>query len=324
MLAVNPLLARVHQHKAACTIGVLHHASLQARLTEQGRMLIPCHGRHGNGSAKNGRIQHTNHLAGIHHLRQARPGNIQDFQQFIIPILGLQVEHHGTACVGGIRHMGTACHQMPGKEAVHRAKAQLTGFRLFVEIQMIQQPGQLGAGKIGIGNQSRLPADHFPVAFLQQPFHVVGGAAALPHNSVVNAGAGFPIPQQGGFPLVGNADGRNVPHVHATQLHRFTKCRDLGGQNIVGIMLHPARLGIVLWKFHALGGQHVPCRVEYNRPGAGRPLVQCYQYLLCHIYLQYNPNTRREINVLTGTLPLNAQRLRRLAPEPLWVGSNPD
>ena len=56
------LAARVHQHEAARTVGVLGHAALKARLAEQRRMLIARHGGHGHRHAQDILIQHADHL----------------------------------------------------------------------------------------------------------------------------------------------------------------------------------------------------------------------------------------------------------------------
>ena len=248
-------------------------------------MLVTGHGSHGNGPAQDGRVQGADDLGGVHHLGQAGPGNIQHGQQLIVPILGFQVEEHGAPGVGGVGDVGTARDQVPGQEAVHRAKAQLSALRPLVQVQPVQQPGQLGAGKIGVGNQAGFLADLVPVALLHKPFHIVGGAAALPHNGVMHALPGFTVPQQGGFPLVGDADGGNVLHIHAAELYRLAQGGDLRFQNVVGIVLHPAGLGENLGELHAVGGQHAPRRVKDNGPGAGGSLIQGDQYLLCHKYL---------------------------------------
>ena len=186
------LIADVHQHEAACAVGVFRHALIDAGLAKQRRVLVADQGGHGDRRAQNVLIQHADDAGSIHHRGQHLARDIHDIQQFVIPLLPRQVEQHRAARVGRVRHMGMALHQMPGQVAVHRAEAQLALPRPLAQVQVIQQPLQLGARKIGIRHQAGLFPDHVRVSRGLQLVHIAGRAAALPHDRPVHRpAAGF-------------------------------------------------------------------------------------------------------------------------------------
>ncbi len=75
---------------------------------------------------------------------------------------------------------------------------------------MVQQPLDLGAGKIGIKQQAGARGDHALLSGSLQPGADIGGAAVLPDDGGMDRLAGRTVPDQGRFPLVGDADGRDA------------------------------------------------------------------------------------------------------------------
>ena len=213
-------------------------------------------------------------MGAVHHLGQHGPGDVQHGEQLVVPCLGVDVEQHGTTGVGGVGHVGPPLHQIPAKEAVHRAEAQFAPLRPLMQVQRVQQISQLGAAEIRVRHQPGLPADQVGLALLHQPFHIGSGAAALPDNGVVNAAARVLFPQKGGLPLVGDADGGDVLHLHAAHFHGLLQGGDLGVQNVLGVVLHPARLGIVLLELDGMGGQYPPGFVKDDSPAGRGSLIQ--------------------------------------------------
>ena len=208
-------------------------------------------------------------------------------QQLVVPLLGMQVEKHRAPRVGGVRHMRMPLHQMPRQEAIDGAKAQLAPARAIAHIQRVQQPLQLGAGKIGVGHQAGLFADHFGMAVPDQLFHIGRRATALPHNGVMQPRAGFTIPQHGGFALIGNADGRNFSRVDAGIAHRGTQRFNLRGQDIAWIMLHPAGIGIVLRELLRGRANHAALDGKHHRTGGRGALIQRHQIAFVHMNISF-------------------------------------
>ena len=239
-------------------------------------MLVARHGRHGNGPAQNLRPEVSDHLRRVHHLRQHRAGNVQHAQQLVVPLLGVKVKEHRAAGVGRVGHVRTPLHQMPGQEAVHRAEAQLALLRALAQVQRIQQPRQLRPAEVGVRHKARLFPDGFAMPLAHQLLHIGRGAAALPHDGVVHAAARVLLPQQGGLALVGDADGRDVAHVHLAHLHGLLQGFHLGAEDVVRVVLHPAGLGIALLKLDRVRGKRAPRLVKDDGAAGCGALVQCH------------------------------------------------
>ena len=127
-------------------------------------------------------------------------------------------------------------------------------------------------------------------AFRRQLVHEVRRAAALPDDGVVDGTAGVPVPQHGGLPLVGNADGGEVPGIHAGLGHHLHHDRVLGGPDLHGVVLHPALPGVILGEFLLRDGQDVLCPVKEDGPGTGSALIQG-QNVVAHSTAPFIPLT---------------------------------
>jgi hypothetical protein len=100
-----------------------------------------------------------------------------------------------------------------------------------------------------------------------------GGAAVLPDDGAAERAAGVAVPDEGGLALVGDADGEDVLRRDAAALDGALADRGGGRPEIVGVVLDPARAGVVLGEL-LLGGGDDPHRlVEQDRPGRGGALV---------------------------------------------------
>ncbi len=72
---------------------------------------------------------------------------------------------------------------------------------------MIQNPGDLCGGEIGIQTQTGFTT-HFDIAVIPlQLAAAIGSSSVLPHDGIVEGSAAAAIPDDGGLTLVGNADG---------------------------------------------------------------------------------------------------------------------
>ncbi len=66
---------------------------------------------------------------------------------------------------------------------------------------------------------------------------------------MVNGNTSVPVPYDGGFALIGNADCGDVLCGCADHIHCFHGDTELACPNFVGIMLYPARLREILCEF---------------------------------------------------------------------------
>ena len=74
----------------------------------------------------------------------------------------------------------------------------------------------------------------------------------------------MPVPDHSGFPLVGDADGGNVGGLGADAPHGLPGHLQLGGENFLRVMLHPARMGENLGEFLLGGAADAAAAVKEN------------------------------------------------------------
>ena len=86
-------------------------------------MLIAAERRNRDGPPEDGRIEHADHARCIRHARQHGAGNVQRFEQRVVPIVLADVKEHRPARVGRVRHMRPPADEVPRQKAVHRAEA---------------------------------------------------------------------------------------------------------------------------------------------------------------------------------------------------------
>ena len=103
VLGSNRFGARLHEHKAAGAISILHHAGLRADLTEQRRLLIACDP--GNWDWVSKKRGGSIHFARGTHLGQRRTRNLEKFQQLVIPIASVNIKQHGARGIARVRHV---------------------------------------------------------------------------------------------------------------------------------------------------------------------------------------------------------------------------
>ncbi|MPN11366.1 hypothetical protein SDC9_158667 [bioreactor metagenome] len=96
----------------------------------------------------------------------------------------------------------------------------------------------------------------------------------MPHDGVIYRPAGFPVPEDGGFPLVGDADGEYCFRVNVGGVHRLLQCPFFRLPDVQRVVLHPAGLGVDLTKGVLSAGDNLPRLIEQDRAGTGGALVQ--------------------------------------------------
>ena len=89
-----------------------------------------------------------------------------------------------------------------------------------------------------------------------------GGAAALPHNGIVDGAAGFLIPYDGGFTLIGDADGGNFFGRYVAFGQYLHHHAVLGRINFHRIVFHIAGLGVVLGELFLSHGDDILLAIE--------------------------------------------------------------
>ena len=187
----------------------------------------------------------------------------------------MDVEQHGAGCVGVVRHVDLASRQVPDEPGVHRTGAQFPLLRPLPHAgNVIQHPADLGAGEVGIDQQAGFLRHRLAKACRLQIIADGGGAAALPHDGVIHRLSGGAVPQDGGLPLVGDAQRGDFLGVDVGAVHGLCQGPLLRGPDLHGVVLHPAGLGIDLAEWILGPGEDLALPVKEDRPGTGGSLIQ--------------------------------------------------
>src|SRR5690606_15570407 len=75
---------------------------------------------------------------------------------------------------------------------------------------IVENPFNLGAGEVRIGNETSLLFNHHIGSFLLQLITVFCRSPVLPYDRVVNWLVCFPVPDNCSLSLIGDADGGDV------------------------------------------------------------------------------------------------------------------
>ena len=165
-----------------------------------------------------------------------------------VPATLMDVEEHGPARIGVIRRMHLAAGQVPDQPGIDGAEQQIAHLRSLARTgHVIQDPLHLAGRKIRIGNKTRRGRDVVRSPALgADRFHDIGRAPALPHDGVAHRVTRAPVPEHGGFPLVGDADAFDVVGTQTLPIDQIVQHPDLRFQDVEGIVLDPAGLGEML------------------------------------------------------------------------------
>ena len=91
----------------------------------------------------------------------------------------------------------------------------------------------------------------------------------------MNRLAGRALPHNHGLALVGDADGGHIARPRAGLAQRFYGATQLAGENLVGVVLHPALLRIELLELLLRYRGNGAGMIEENSARTGRSLIQC-------------------------------------------------
>ena len=176
--------------------------------------------------------------------------------------------------VGRIGDVRLAAGQPPDQETVDGAGQQLAAFGALARaFHIVEQPGDLGAGKIGIEQQPGLLREFLLQPLLLQFLAKCRGSPVLPDDGVVDRLAGRLVPDDDGLALVGDADRRDVASVEPGRLQRLAAGRNDALPDLFGIVLDPSRRRVMLREFLLAGGDDLHRAVEHDGAARCRALV---------------------------------------------------
>ena len=195
--------------------------------------------------------------------------------KLVVPIQRVHVENQRPAGVAHVGHVPPAAGQPPDQERVHGAEQDFAAFGPRPQaVDLIQQVLDLGAGEIGVDHQSGLVAEHRFEAVGLQPLANLRTGAALPDHRVGHGFAGVAIPQDGRFPLVGDAYGRQIAGRNAGRRQRPFGHRQLRRPNRLGVVLDVSRTRQDLLEFLLCGTDGPPVVPEHDRAAGSGALVE--------------------------------------------------
>src|ERR1700678_167149 len=101
--------------------------------------------------------------------------------------------------------------QFPDDPSINRAEKQVASLGTRANARhIIQNPGDFGAGEIGIQQQTGAFVDFFVMAGGTKLVAGFGRATILPDDGIMDGITGLAIPDDGGFALVGNTEAGDI------------------------------------------------------------------------------------------------------------------
>ena len=267
--------AGVHQHEAAGAIGVFDVSRLQAGLSEQSRVLIAqCAGkRHAVERRGAGAVN----LAGGADVGQTGAWNIEQLQQFVVPLQRRQIHQlraRGIGHIGDVTSAFWTTREIPDQPAVDCAKERVAALRHLPRARHIfEQPGKFRGREIGGGRQTGAGAKQIADALRREPVDQRFGARVHPHQRRMQWRAGCAVPQHRCFALIGDADGGEISRRQASFCQRAVDNGLCIGPDFGGVMLNPAGLRVNLAMFALVEGAQRPCVLKDQETRAGRALI---------------------------------------------------
>src|SRR5215203_5279413 len=285
-LALYGFGASVHESEGARAVCVLRQALLEGHLAEEGGLLVACDARDRDLGAedlgvgvpidKGARLDLRQHLA---------RHTSEHLEQLVVPLEVEDVVHEGTRGVRVVGDVLAAASQLVDEPGVHGAQSHLTVLGPLLEpLHVVQEPGDLRTGEVGVDDEACLVGDHLVVALLTKLAAEGRASPVLPDDGVVDRLAGLPIPNDDGLALVGDPDRRYVLRRRPGVIERLPHDRQGDLPDLVGVVLDPAGPGIMLREL-LLGLSHRRAVVVENYGSARRgPLIYRQYVVPCHAF----------------------------------------
>ncbi len=274
--------AGIAEHECASAIGRFGFAGRQAALPDGCRLLIARHAANRDRGAEQVCMRKAKLACTINHLRQSSLRHAKKVAQLIVPAAPVERHEHCAAGIAGICDMSLAAGQLPCQPAFHRSQRQPAIARgLRHGLIIIEQPAHLGAGEIGIEQQTGFGLHHLLMPRLFQRRAEIRRPPVLPDDGARQGLAAMLVPSDDRLALVGNAN-RSNPSCPARLLHHVVGAGEGLVPNLGGIMLDPARAGIMLRQFRLSDTALAPVLPKQHGPRAGGAFIQDKNGLIDH------------------------------------------
>ncbi len=275
VLGLEELSADVFEQEAAGAVGVFGIARIDAELTEERGLLIARDAGDGGGTEAERGGDFADALRRPDDLGHHADGDVEALEEFGVPVALADIEEHGAGGVGVVSDVMLAAGEIPDEPTVDGAEGEFALLGAFAcAVDVVEDPGDLGGGEVGIEQEAGAAAHGVFQSSLGKLAAVVGGTAVLPDDGVVDGLASCAVPDDGGFALVGDADGGEVAGARAGSGKDFDGGAHLRGEDVHGVVLDPSGAGIDLAEFVLRDASDAAVVVEENGAGAGGALVE--------------------------------------------------
>lgn len=170
--------------------------------------------------------------------------------------------------------MGGAFCEVPDEPGVYGSKAQFAAFRAFSgAVDVVEYPADFTSAEIGVGDQAGFFGDLGAVGAGFESAAIIGSAAVLPNDRIVDGFSRAGVPDDGGLSLVCDADGGDFFGAHFGGFERFTNGAELAFPNVLRVVFHPGWFWKVLGKFELAQANFFSLLIENDCTRRGRSSV---------------------------------------------------
>ena len=197
----------------------------------------------------------------------------------------MDVVEHRAACVGDVSRVHQASCEHPHKPGVNGAKEQFSRLGALAGTgHAVKDPANLAGREVRVGEKACLPLDHLTrLRRSAELLHEVCRATTLPDNGVVDGLSGGGVPHDGGLALVVDTYGVDVCCGETALGEKLCERAKLRVENVLRVVLNPARLGEDLLEGSLHAVDHAALAVDEHGAAGGGALVERDDVLLaCH------------------------------------------
>ncbi len=184
-----------------------------------------------------------------------------------------------------IRDVPLSAGEFPDKPCVHGSKQHIPVLSPLADARdMIQDPGDFRGTETGVDWQTGFVPDYGSISLFFPPAADAGTLPGLPANGFIHRQPGVSVPENGGFPLAGDANGGNLIRGDARLVEN--PGHDRGGiqPESFGVLLDPAGLRAEDCGFFPGQGADAAVVIEEHGSGGGCVLVNGQNVCCCILH----------------------------------------
>mmetsp|Transcript_23929 Transcript_23929/g.68480 ORF Transcript_23929/g.68480 Transcript_23929/m.68480 type:complete len:356 (-) Transcript_23929:12-1079(-) len=271
------LAPHVDEREAACAIGDLRLAGVQATLTQKCCMLI----------SKRAADRQPVQVPVAPHvpvdlrvgadLRQREDGHSDLPAHGLVPLLLLDVHQHVARGVGDISQVHAslpAAREPVDQPRLDGAKTTTSmGRGRLDSLIVVHHPLHLHSREVCGHRQARPLPEPVLATGVAEILCRLGRAQIQPDQGLAEWLARLRVPGHSGLALVGDADAGHVALLGPRLLQHVPAALQHAGEDLQGVVLAPARMGIVLLELDLVHGHDMPAVVEEHGSARRRAVV---------------------------------------------------